>query len=145
MTGPAASLTGKTALVTGIGKAIAADLATAGARVVINYLCTPELADEVVAEIEAGGGTALAIAADVSSQQEYRAMVDPMLAEYGRWDILVNNAAVAITKPFRQITVADFDLSFAVNVKGVFHGLQLAWDHLAGGGRIITISSSPLR
>lgn len=146
MTGSAESLGGKTALVTGavtgIGRAIAAELAIAGARVVINHLRTPELADRAVAEIEAHGGTALALAADVSSQEEYRAMVDRMLAEYGRWDILVNNAAVAITKPFPQITVADFDLSFQVNVKGVFHGLQLAWDHLADGGRIITISSS---
>jgi len=65
-----------------------------------------------------------------------------MLAAFGRWDMLVNNAAVAITKPFGQITEADFDLSFAVNVKGVFHGLQLAWEHLADGGRIITVSSS---
>jgi len=69
-------------------------------------------------------------------------MVEQILAEFGHWDILVNNAAVAITKPFGEITEAEFDLSFAVNVKGVFHGLQLAWEHLAGGGRIITISSS---
>jgi 3-oxoacyl-[acyl-carrier protein] reductase len=69
-------------------------------------------------------------------------MVEQLLTEFGRWDILVNNAAVAITKPFGTITEAEFDLSFAVNVKGVFHGLQLAWQHLAEGGRIITISSS---
>ncbi|HEX2818943.1 MAG TPA: SDR family oxidoreductase [Streptosporangiaceae bacterium] len=126
MTGPAASPGGKTALVTGaatgIGKAIAAELATAGARVVINHPHTPELAAKVVADIDTDGGTALAIAADVSSKEEYRAMVDRLLAQYGRWDILVNNAAVAITKPFPQITGADFDRSFAVNVKGVFHG-----------------------
>lgn len=146
MTGTAASLAGKTALVTGaatgIGQAIAVALAAAGARVVVNHNHTPEAAGKTVARIEAGGGTALAIAADVSSPDEYQAMVDRTLAEYGRWDVLVNNAAVAITKPFAQITEADFDLSFAVNVKGVFHGFQLAWAHLADEGRIITISSS---
>jgi 3-oxoacyl-[acyl-carrier protein] reductase len=69
-------------------------------------------------------------------------MIEQTLATFGRWDILVNNAAAAITKPFAQITEVEFDLSFAVNVKGVFHGLQLAWQHLADAGRIITISSS---
>jgi len=152
MTGPAAApagvtpLAGKTALVTGaatgIGKAIAAALAAAGASVVINHNHTPELAGTVVAEITAAGGTAVAAAADVSVRAEYQAMVEQMLAGFGRWDILVNNAAVAITKPFGEITEAEFDLSFAVNVKGVFHGLQLAGEHLADGGRIITISSS---
>jgi len=139
-------LAGKTALVTGaatgIGKAIATVLAAGGARVAINHPHTPELAGKVVAGIEASGGSALALAADISIRAEYQAMVDEMIGEYGRWDVLVNNAAVAITKPFAQITEAEFDLSFAVNVKGVFHGLQLAWQHLADGGRIITISSS---
>ncbi|MBV9384352.1 MAG: SDR family oxidoreductase [Streptosporangiaceae bacterium] len=140
------SLSGKTALVTGaatgIGKAIAAALAAAGARVVINHPHTPELADAVVADMKAAGGDGIAIAADISKRSEYQAMVERMLGAYGRWDILVNNAAVAITKPFEQVTEEEFDLSFSVNVKGVFHGLQLAWQHLADDGRIITISSS---
>jgi 3-oxoacyl-[acyl-carrier protein] reductase len=142
----AAPLAGKTALVTGaatgIGRAIAGALAAAGANVVINHNHMPEPAGKVAAEITAAGGTAIAAAADVSNRAEYQAMVEQLLAEFGRWDILVNNAAVTITKPFGTITEAEFDLSFAVNVKGVFHGLQLAWQHLAEGGRIITISSS---
>ena len=102
---------------------------------VINHPHTPELADKVVADIEGGGGAALAVAADISSQAEYRDMVDRLLAARGRWDVLVNNAAGAITKPFAQVTEAEFDLSFAVNVRGVVHGLQLACQHLAGAGR----------
>lgn len=139
-------LAGRTALITGaatgIGKAIAADLAAAGACVAVNHPHTPEPATKVVEQIRADGGSAVAIAADISDRAEYEAMVEQLLAEYGRWDVLVNNAAVAITKPFPQITEAEFDRSFAVNVKGVFHGLQLAWRHLTDGGRIITISSS---
>jgi len=142
----ATPLAGKTALVTGaatgIGRAIAATLAAAGASVVINHNHMPEPAGKVVAEITEAGGTAIAATADVSIRAEYQAMVGQILAEFGHWDILVNNAAVAITKPFGEITEAEFDLSFAVNVKGVFHGLQLAWKYLADGGRIITISSS---
>src|SRR4029450_8548141 len=140
------SLAAKTALVTGaatgIGKAIAGALAAAGTRVVVNHPHTPEPAAAVVADIQAAGGSALAVAADISDRAEYQAMVQRLLGEYGRWDVLVNNAAVAVTKPFPQITQEEFDRSFAVNVKGVFHGLQLAWDHLADKGRIITISSS---
>jgi 3-oxoacyl-[acyl-carrier protein] reductase len=140
------SLAGKTALVTGaatgIGRAIAGTLAAAGARVVINHPHTPQPAATVVADIQAAGGAAIAIAADVSDRAEYQSMVERLLGEYGRWDVLVNNAAVAVTKPFPQITEEEFDLSFAVNVKGVFHGMQLAWKQMADGGRIITISSS---
>ena len=146
MSTSAPPLKGKAALVTGavtgIGKAIAAALAAAGARVVVNHNHTPEPAEKVVADINAAGGTAIAVAADISRRAEYQAMVERLLAECGRWDVLVNNAAVAITKPFPEITEAEFDTSFAVNVKGVFHGMQLAWKHLADGGRIITISSS---
>jgi 3-oxoacyl-[acyl-carrier protein] reductase len=140
------SLAGKTALVTGaatgIGKAIAVALAGQGVRVVINHPHTPEAAEKAVADIEAAGGSCLALAADISDRAQFNGMVSQLLAECGRWDILVNNAAVAITKPFPEVTEAEFDRMFAVNVKGVFHGLQLAWEHLADGGRIITVSSS---
>jgi 3-oxoacyl-[acyl-carrier protein] reductase len=139
-------LTGRTALVTGaatgIGKAIAMDLAAAGARVVVNHPYTPEPAAAVVKEIEASGGTAIAIEADVRYRGQYAAMIDRLFEAFGGWDILVNNAAVAVTKPFGEVTEEEFEHSFAVNVKGVFHGLQLAWDRMRDGGRIITISSS---
>ena len=104
---PAApALVGKVALVTGaatgIGKAIAAALAAAGANIVINHNHTPDLAGTVVPGIEAAGGTAVAIAADVTSRAEYQAMIEQTLVTFGRWDILVNNAAAAITKPFAE-------------------------------------------
>jgi 3-oxoacyl-[acyl-carrier protein] reductase len=146
MSNSAASLSGKCALVTGaatgIGKAIATALATAGARVVVNHNHTPEPAEKLAAAINEAGGTAMALAADVSSRAEYQTMVQRLLVAFGRWDILVNNAAIAITKPFPEVTEAEFDLSYAINVKGVFHGMQLACAHMASGGRIITISSS---
>ena len=139
-------LRGKCALVTGaatgIGKGIATALAAAGARVVVNHNHTPEPAEKLAAAINEAGGTAMALAADVSSRAEYQAMVHRLLAAFGRWDILVNNAAVAITKAFPEVTEAEFDLSYAVNVRGVFHGMQLAYAHMAEEGRIITISSS---
>ncbi|MHB1929700.1 MAG: SDR family oxidoreductase [Acidimicrobiales bacterium] len=139
-------LTGKVALVTGaatgIGKAIAAALAADGAQVIVNHPSTPGTAEIVVKEIKAAGGHAIAIAADVSIRAEYNSMIAEILEQFGRWDVLVNNAAVAVAKPFEQVTEAEFDHSFAVNVKGAFNGLQLAWRHLADGGRVISISSS---
>lgn len=145
MTARSARVALVTGAATGIGRAIAADLAAAGAHVVINHPHTPQPAAAAVAAISAAGGSASAIAADIGVRAEYEAMVDRMLAEHGHWDMLVNNAAVAITKPFGEVTEDEFDRSFAVNVKGVFHGLQLALRHLADDGRIVTISSSTTR
>lgn len=140
------ALTGKTALVTGaatgIGRAVAEDLAAAGARVVINHPYTPEPAAAVVEAITATGGTAIAVEADVRYRGQYAAMVDRLIEEFGGWDILVNNAAIAVTKPFGEVTEEEFDRSFQVNVKGVFHGLQLALDRMRDGGRVVTVSSS---
>ena len=66
----------------------------------MNHNHTAESAEKVAVAINAAGGTAMALAADVSSRAEYQAMVQRLLAAFGRWDILVNNAAVEITIGF---------------------------------------------
>ena len=139
-------LDGKVAVVTGaatgIGKAIAAALAADGARVVINHLNTPDLAEAVVSTITSDGGEAIAVAADVGKRADYAALVEATIARFGRWDILVNNAGLALVKPFSEITEEEFDKSFQVNVKGCFNGCQLAFARMNDDGRIINISSS---
>jgi 3-oxoacyl-[acyl-carrier protein] reductase len=139
-------LDGKVAIVTGaatgIGKAIAFAFGKAGARVVVNHLDTPDLAEAVVAEISCDGGEALAFAADISGRVEFEAMVSATLDRFGRWDVLVNNAGIAVVKPFGEVTEDEFDRSFQVNVKGAFNGCQLALERMADGGRVINISSS---
>lgn len=131
-----------TGAATGIGKAIALALGAADARVVVNHLDTPDLADAVVAQISRDGGEALAVAADISQREEFEMLVQAAIDRFGSWDVLVNNAAVALVKPFGEVTEDEFEQSFQVNVKGTFNGCQLALERMADGGRIINISSS---
>lgn len=138
-------LAGKVVLVTGasrgIGAAIARRLAADGAAVAITYSASPEKADEVVKAIEAGGGKAIAIQADAADPVAVRAAVTRTAAELGRLDILVNNAGIAIMAPVADLSEADFDKTFAVNVKALFVASQEAVKHLPDGGRIIHIGS----
>jgi 3-oxoacyl-[acyl-carrier protein] reductase len=138
-------LAGKVALVTGasrgIGAAIVRRLAADGAAVAITYSASPEKADEVVKAIEAGGGKAIAIQADAADPVAVRAAVTRTAAELGRLDILVNNAGIAIMAPVADLSEADFDKTFAVNVKALFVASQEAVKHLPDGGRIIHIGS----
>jgi len=140
------TLKGKVALVTGasrgIGRAIAERLARDGAAVAINYSNNAGEAQNAVAEIEAAGGKAFAIRADVGRVAEITRLFDEALAQFGRLDILVNNAGVMFTKPVSATTEADFDRIFAINVKGTFFACQQAATRLAEGGRIINFSSS---
>lgn len=141
-----AALQGKAAIVTGaatgIGKAIALALGRAGAKVVVNHLDTPDPAEEVARDIAGSGGEAIAVAGDVSSRPQFEALVAAAADRFGRWDILVNNAGIALVKPFGDVTEAEFDKSFSVNVKGAFNGCQLALERMSDGGRVINISSS---
>lgn len=140
------SLAGKVAIVTGasrgIGRAIALRLSQEGASVVVNYARGAEQAKDVVSAIEAAGGKALAVQADVSKTAEIRDLFDRTLETYSQIDILVNNAGVILYKPVAEVTEAEFDNLFAINVKGTFFACQEAAKRMADGGRIVNFSSS---
>jgi 3-oxoacyl-[acyl-carrier protein] reductase len=140
------NLKGKIALVTGasrgIGRAIAQRLAREGAAVAINYARNADDAVKLKNEIEAAGGKAFTVQADVARVGEVVRLFDETLAHFGRLDILVNNAGIMFTKSVSATTEAEFDRIFAINVKGVFFACQQAATRLADGGRIINLSSS---
>ncbi|MHB1668326.1 MAG: SDR family NAD(P)-dependent oxidoreductase, partial [Thiomonas sp.] len=139
--------TGRTALVTGaatgIGRAMAVAMADAGATVIVNHLGRAELADETVALIEAAGGSAWAVEADVSQGVAVRGMMDACLRRHGGVDILVNNAGILLEKPFLDISEAQWDQVLATDLKSVFLCCQAALPAMLdrGGGCIINVAS----
>lgn len=143
------SLKDKVALITGssrgIGAEIARMLATAGAKVVINYAGNKQAADKVVTDINDNGGEAIAIKADVSNVAQVAALFDSTISHFGKLDILVNNAGLIVYKTIQNTTDGDFDRIFAVNVKGTFNTLRQAASRLGDGGRVINFSSSTTR
>jgi 3-oxoacyl-[acyl-carrier protein] reductase len=145
-TGRRRPLAGQRAVVTGansgIGEAVAREMARAGAAVVVNWVSGAEAAEQVVADISAAGGRAMAIRADVSREDEVQAMFQQAVAAWGSLDILVNNAGIQLVKPLAEVTEAEFDRIFAVNVKGTYFACQQAARRMAAGGRIVNISSS---
>jgi len=118
------SLEGQRALVTGansgIGEGIAKALAAAGAKVAVNWVSGEERARGVVAEIEAGGGTALPVRADVSKEDEVQAMFRQVVEAWGSVDILVGNAGVQRDFPIHEMSLRDWELVLAVNLTGQF-------------------------
>ena len=139
-------LHGKIALVTGasrgIGKAIAETFAAAGATVVLNYRSGANEADDVVSGINAQGGKAVAIAADVADEQQILALFKAV-DEIGALDILVNNAGVILEKPLLETSADDFDWLMNINVRGQFLVGREALRRMVGraGTRVINISS----
>lgn len=140
-------LTGQVALVTGasrgIGRAIALALSEAGAAVMVNYQSQARAAAEVVAEITARGGRAAAWQADVADPAACEAMVNQTYAQFGRVDILINNAGHASQNLLSDTGVAEWDRLMAVHLRGVYACSRSALRHMLsqGYGRIITISS----
>jgi len=126
----------------GIGRALAEGLGAAGAKVVVASR-SGEVCEETARVIEAAGGTALAVAADVGEPEARDRLIDATVAAFSRIDILVNNAG--ILKPHRteKVTDDEFDEIFRVNVKGPVFLSQRALPHLAadGGGSIINVSA----
>ena len=117
-------LAGQKALVTGansgIGRGVAIALGKAGADVVVNYVAGDDAAAAVVDEIRHGGANALAIKADVSSEQQVEAMFAQMIARFGTIDILVNNAGLQRDSAFHDMTMAQWNTVLDVNLTGQF-------------------------
>ena len=138
-------LNDKVALVTGasrgIGAAIAKRLAADGASVAITYSRSAEGAARVVAEIEAGGGKAIAIQADATDAAAVQSAVENVVSTFGKLDILVNNAGTGIPKPFEDTTLDEINEVVDLNVRGLFIATKAALKHLSDGGRIISIGS----
>jgi NAD(P)-dependent dehydrogenase (short-subunit alcohol dehydrogenase family) len=141
------SLAGKVALVTGagkrIGRSVALRLASEGADVVVNYRSSKGEAEEVVAQITAMGKRAVAIQADVSKRAEVAAMFATVEWEFGRLDILVNNAAKFFSAKFAELTDEQWDGILDANLKSQFLCCQAAAPMLrrGGHGRIINFAS----
>lgn len=139
-------LSGKVILVTGsskgIGAAVAKKLATAGAKVIVNYSGSQPDADAVVENIIKAGGSAIAIQADVSKAEQVKELFDKTIAVYGKIDVLVNNAGIMITKPIKDTSDEDFTRQFDINVRGVFNTLREAAVKLADNGSIINFSTT---
>ncbi|NBV69540.1 MAG: 3-oxoacyl-[acyl-carrier-protein] reductase [Synechococcaceae bacterium WB4_2_0805] len=117
-------LIGQTALVTGasrgIGKAVALELAAAGATVAVNYANSNAGADAVVAEITAQGGNAYALQADVSQEEEVNALVEAVIKRSGSLDVLVNNAGITRDGLLMRMKTSDWQAVINLNLTGVF-------------------------
>jgi NAD(P)-dependent dehydrogenase (short-subunit alcohol dehydrogenase family) len=140
----------KVAIITGaargLGKAVALALAREGADIAAVDLTLPEI-EATVAEVQALGRKALAIKADVSKWDEVESMANLVNKQFGKIDILVNNAAVWAGlkgKPFYQLTEKEWDQIMAVNVKGVFFCCKAVFPFMKdqGKGKIVNISSA---
>ena len=145
MTAPTFDLTGKVAIVTGgskgLGRAMALGFAERGADVVV---ASRKLApcEEVASEVRALGGRALAVACHVGEWGQCGELVDATVAEFGRVDVLVNNAGIAPVPPsLLGVTEDLFDKTVAVDLKGPLRLTALAAEHMAPGSAVINISS----
>lgn len=141
------SVNNKVVIVTGaargIGAGIAADLAENGARVVIADL-NLDSAQQTASKISSAGGSAVAIAVDVSSRSSVRALIDETVSHFGRLDVMFNNAGISQTCPFMEVTDEDFDRIMAINGRGVLIGTQEAARQMIAqgdGGKIVNTAS----
>lgn len=142
-------LKNKIALVTGgsrgIGAGIVRKLAEEGATVAFTYVGSEKFAEEIVNEIKAKDGRALAILADSSDPKAVTDAVDQVAKTFGGLDILVNSAGISKGGMIEDLSLDDFDLTYKINVRAVFVAIQSALKHMKAGGRIINIGSNTVK
>lgn len=139
---------GKVALVTGgargIGAAICRRLAADGIAVAVNYLGSDEAATRLVAEIVDGGGSAIAIRADVTDIGQNRSLFEETVERLGRLDALVCSAGLNVLGPFGDLAEIDYDRLFAIT-KGTYFAMRHGIGCMNEGGRIVTLSTGMTR
>ncbi len=141
-------LKGKVAIVTGgnsgIGLAIVLELARQGANIIIDYVAHPEATEALEQQVHALGDRAIGVKADVSQVSELQNLVASAVKEFGRVDIMVNNAGVETRTSILDTSESQYEKVMAINLKSAFFGTQLAAQQMikqGGGGRIINITS----
>jgi glucose 1-dehydrogenase len=128
----------------GIGEAIVVAAAAEGANVVIDYVAHPEETTSLIAKVEAAGGHAVGVQADVSQAADLQNMMQTAVDTYGRLDVLINNAGIETRTSLLDTTEADFEKVMAINMKSAFFGTQAAAKQFiaqGGGGLVLNISS----
>lgn len=144
---PGIDLSGSVALVTGasrgIGAVIARRLAEAGVKVGVNYLSSPESAEEVVSSIISAGGEALLVEGDVAQEEPAKSTIQQVVSHWGRIDILVNNAGITRDRLLLRMNTDDWDQVIQVDLRGAFLCTRFVMPHLIKqrSGRIVNISS----
>jgi 3-oxoacyl-[acyl-carrier protein] reductase len=140
-----ASLT-KSAIVTGgsggIGRVVAKRLASNGFTITVHYAGNPAKAEGVVAEINSGGGRAIAVQADVAKPADVERLFNQTLEAFGTIDVVVHSAGIMPLLPIAGGDVETFDKVISTNLRGAFVVLAQAAQHVSSGGRIIAFSSS---
>ena len=137
---------GKVVVVTGassgIGEGIARLLGQRGAQVILGARRVDRL-ERIVAEIEQGGGAALAVAVDVTRRAEVKGLVDAAVAKFGRIDVLVNNAGIMPLSALDADQVDEWDRTIDVNIKGVLYGISAALPRFRAqeSGHLINVAS----
>lgn len=128
----------------GIGAAIATRLAQDGYAVAVNYANRAADADALVTTLRSTGARAIAIKADVSKAEDVRRMFDAVEKEWGKIDVLINNAGVMQTMPIAETSDEVFDHTFDINTRGTFNTLREAAKRMNDGGRIVNLSTTAL-
>ncbi|MGA3148733.1 MAG: glucose 1-dehydrogenase [Acidimicrobiales bacterium] len=142
------TLKGKVAVVTGgntgIGKAVVLALAAEGASIVIDYVSDPGAAEALEEQVRALGDQVVAVNADVSKIPELEKLIGAAVSNFGRLDIMVNNAGIETRTSVLDTTEDQYERVLAINLKSAFFGTQLAAKQMisqGGGGRIINMTS----